>query len=59
MKKTYIAPVSQSIDFQCDGTLLSLSLTEKSGGGTLGNGDVESGDYEICSNKKEYWETEW
>ena len=32
-----------------------------SGGNDLGSGDFgESGDFEICTNKKEgYWETEW
>ena len=31
------------------------------GGADLGSGDFgESGDFEICTNKKDgYWETEW
>ena len=58
MKKIYMAPVSQSIEVRCDG-MLALSLTDN-GGSSLGSGDVgESGDFEICSEGKEYWDTEW
>lgn len=53
-----MAPVSQSIEVRCDG-MLALSLTDN-GGSSLGSGDVgESGDFEICSEGKEYWDTEW
>ncbi|MGM9688556.1 MAG: hypothetical protein ACI3YD_05845 [Alloprevotella sp.] len=56
MKKIYMAPVSQSIEVRCDG-MLALSCTDDT---TLGSGDVgESGDFEICSEGKEYWDTEW
>ncbi len=58
MKKIYMAPVSQSIEVRCDG-MLALSLTDN-GGSSLGSGDVgEGGNFEICSEEKEYWDTEW
>ena len=53
-----MAPVSQSIEVRCDG-MLALSLTDN-GGSSIGSGDVgESGDFEICSDKKDYWDEEW
>lgn len=59
MKKTYIAPLSQTHEFECSG-MLALSTTDN-GGNSLGSGDFGSeGDFEICSQKKEYWDdTEW
>ena len=58
MKKIYMAPVSQSIEVRCDG-MLALSLTDN-GGNSIGSGDVgENGDFEICSDKKDYWDEEW
>lgn len=53
-----MAPVSQSIEVRCDG-MLALSLTDN-GGNSISSGDVgEGGDFEICSDKKDYWDEEW
>ena len=59
MKKTYIAPLSQTHEIECKG-MLALSTTNN-GEDPLGSGDFgEGGDFEICSQKKEYWDdTEW
>lgn len=61
MKKAYIAPSLHTYEFRTDG-MLALSLNDGGNEGNgLGSGDFgESGDFEICTNKKEgYWETEW
>ena len=62
MKKAYIAPSLQTYEFRTDG-MLALSTIDGggTGGADLGSGDFgESGDFEICTSKKEdYWETEW
>lgn len=62
MKKAYIAPSLHTYEFRTDGMLaLSTINGGGAGGADLGSGDFgESGDFEICTSKKEdYWETEW
>lgn len=61
MKKAYIAPSLQTYEFRTDGMLALSVIDGGNGGNDLGSGDFgESGDFEICTNKKEgYWETEW
>lgn len=56
MKKTYIAPASQSLDMRCDGM---LALSAKNPPTDLSEGDFGSdGDYEYNS-RKGYWEMDW
>lgn len=62
MKKVYIAPTVAAYEICTDG-MLALSTINNGGNGgqDLGSGDFgETGDFEICTNKKEgYWDTEW
>lgn len=59
MKKVYIAPTLATYEICTDG-IMALSTTDKGNGQALNNSDIESGAYEICTNKKEgYWDTEW
>ena len=58
MKKAYIAPAVQLYGV---GTteMLALSLHDN-GGNALGSGDFgEDGEYEICSDKKDDWASQW
>ena len=60
MKKVYIAPTLATYEICTDG-MLALSATDN-GGAPLTSSDFapETGDFEICTNKKEgYWDTEW
>lgn len=57
MKKSYIAPLSQSIEMRCDSTLLSLSLGGENN--TVSGSDVDNGKIVICSDKKNSWEDVW
>ena len=56
MKKVYIAPTVASYEICTDG-MLALSKTDDV---TLTKDDFDTGDYEICTNKKEgYWDSQW
>ena len=57
MKKSYIAPLSQSIEMRCDSTLLSLSLGDANN--TVSGSDVTNNKIVICSDKKNSWEDVW
>ena len=58
MKKTYMAPAVQRYDVDA-AQMLALSL-ENNGGAQLGGSDFgASGDYEICSERKDPWQHEW
>lgn len=58
MKKAYIAPHLHRYAVATTG-VLALSLHDN-GGTPLGSSDfAEDGDYEICSDKKDYWASEW
>ena len=56
MKKVYIAPTVATYEICTDG-MLALSKTDDV---TLTKEDFDTGDYEVCTNKKDgYWESEW
>ena len=61
MKKTYMAPNSAAYEICTDGMLALSTIDGGNGGADLGETDFgESGNFEICTNKKEgYWDTEW
>lgn len=61
MKKVYIAPTVATYEICTDGMLALSSINGGNGGQDLGETDFGgSGDFEICTNKKEgYWDTEW
>ena len=58
MKKVYIAPTLATYEICTDG-IMALSATDN-GGAALTQDDIDSGDFEICTNKKEgNWDTQW
>lgn len=59
MKKAYITPAVSIVDIECSG-ILALSAIDN-GGNPIGGTDIDDGDFEICSQKKEgYWDdTAW
>ena len=58
MKKTYMAPAVERYEVNAT-QMLALSL-ENNGGEQLDGSDFEtSGDYEICSERKDPWQHEW
>ena len=61
MKKVYIAPTVATYEICTDGMLALSTINGGNGGADLGETDFgESGNFEICTNKKEgYWDTEW
>ena len=61
MKKVYIAPKVATYEICTDGMLALSTINGGNGGQDLGETDFgESGNFEICTNKKEgYWDTEW
>lgn len=59
MKKAYITPAVSIVDIECSG-ILALSAIDN-GGNPIGGTDIDDGDFEICSQKKNgYWDdTAW
>ena len=59
MKKVYIAPTVATYEICTDG-IMALSTMDKENGQALTQDDIDSGAYEVCTNKKDgYWESEW
>ena len=58
MKKVYIAPTLATYEICTDG-IMALSATDN-GGAPLTQDDIDTGAFEICTNKKEgYWDSQW
>ena len=65
MKKVYIAPTVATYEICTDG-IMALSKTDDV---TLTKDDIDKGDYEVCTNKKEgiwgspkkegIWDSQW
>lgn len=62
MKKVYTAPTVATYEICTDG-MLALSTINNGGAGGQDLGETDfggSGDFEICTNKKEgYWDSQW
>ena len=62
MKKVYIVPTVATYEICTDG-IMALSTINNGGAGGQDLGETEfggSGDFEICTNKKEgYWDSQW
>ena len=68
MKKVYIAPTVATYEICTDG-IMALSTTDKGNGQALTQDDIDNGDYEVCTNKKEgiwgspkkegIWDSQW